>query len=466
MFLATAQATTDLLSRLAVLATLRSFDLSTTEGRANERMRRILISAVAAAAAKALSVLSALISVPLTFRYLGPERFGVWMIISSFSILFSFADLGIGNGIMTAVASANGTNDRISQRSTISSGYFFLISIAALIMIVLAFTYKFIAWSTVFNVHSALAMREANLALPIFIVCFSLTIPASLVQRIQSGLQQGFHASMWQGLGSLLALCGILATAYFDGGLHWLVLALFGGPLVAAALNSVIFFGKLRPDLCPSRSEFSFAAGVEIAKLSSSFFVLQLGVGAFYGTDSIMIAQLLGPDSVGAYAVPERMFSIVSTLLAMALMPLWPAYAEASARGDHGWVRRTFVRSMAISTVGALAMSTILVLSGNVLLKIWVGKTFDPSLPLLVGFSVWKTIEAAGNTMSIYLNGSRIIRFQVVTMAITAISAIVLKSFLIPFFGICRSCLVDDIAVCCFYAHTLLYFHLQMAVLA
>ena len=137
MFLATAQATTDLLSRLAVLATLRSFDLSTTEGRANERMRRILISAVAAAAGKALSVLSALISVPLTFRYLGPERFGVWMIISSFSILFSFADLGIGNGIMTAVASANGTNDRISQRSTISSGYSFLISIAALIMIVL-----------------------------------------------------------------------------------------------------------------------------------------------------------------------------------------------------------------------------------------------------------------------------------------------------------------------------------------
>ena len=309
-------------------------------------------------------------------------------------------------------------------------------------------------------------MREANLALPIFIVCFSLTIPASLVQRIQSGLQQGFHASMWQGLGSLLALCGILATAYFDGGLHWLVLALFGGPLVAAALNSVIFFGKLRPDLCPSRSEFSFAAGVEIAKLSSSFFVLQLGVGAFYGTDSIMIAQLLGPDSVGAYAVPERMFSIVSTLLAMALMPLWPAYAEASARGDHGWVRRTFVRSMAISTVGALAMSTILVLSGNVLLKIWVGKTFDPSLPLLVGFSVWENDRSrrkynvdlfkwlpyytlsGGNNGDHRHFGNR--------------PEIIFDSVL----RYCRSCLVDDIAVCCFYAHTLLYFHLQMAVLA
>jgi O-antigen/teichoic acid export membrane protein len=437
MFSGTAQVTTDLLSKLGLLVTLRPFDLSTATGRANERMRRILISAVAAAAARGLSVLSALISVPLTFRYLGPERFGVWMIISSFTVLFSFADLGIGNGIMTAIASAKGTDDRSALRSTISSGYFLLTSIAALIMILLAFTYRFIAWSTVFNVHSELAMHEANLALPIFIICFSLTIPAGLVQRIQTGLQEGFHASLWQGLGSVLALFGIVATTYLDGGLHWLVLALFGGPLVAAALNSVIFFGKQHPDLIPRRSEFTFKSGAEIAKLGSLFFVLQLGVGTFYGTDSIMIAHSLGPDSVGAYAVPERMFSIVSTLLAMALMPLWPAYAEASARGDHAWVRRTFLRSMATSVAGALVLSTVLVLSGNFLLGIWVGKTLDPApLSLMAGFAVWKTIEAAGNTMSIYLNGSRVIRFQVITMAATAISAIALKAALIPSFGI------------------------------
>jgi O-antigen/teichoic acid export membrane protein len=166
------------------------------------------------------------------------------------------------------------------------------------------------------------------------------------------------------------------------------------------------------------------------------FFVLQLGVGAFYGTDSIVITHLLGPDSVGAYAVPERMFSIVSTLLALALMPLWPAYAEASARGDHGWVRRTFLRSMAISVAGALVVSTVLVLFGNLLLRLWVGKVMDPSLPLMVGFAIWKTIEAAGNTMSMYLNGARAVGIQVTTVAATAVSAIALKIMLVPVFGI------------------------------
>jgi len=436
MLSSAARAAADLFSKLSLLATLRPFDLSTTEGRANERMRRILLSAFASALARALSVLSAIISVPLTLHYLGSERFGIWMVISSFAILFSFADLGIGNGIMTAVASANGTGNRGAMRATISSGYFLLLAIAALIMTLLASTYQFIAWSTVFNVHTELAMSEAALALPIFIVCFSLTIPASLVQRIQSGLQQGFHASLWQGLGSILGLCGILATTYLNGGLPWLVLSLFGAPLLTAILNSLVFFGKLRPDLSPRRTDISLKTGVEIARLSSMFFVLQLGVGAFYGTDSIVITHMLGPDSVGAYAVPERMFSIVSTLLALALMPLWPAYAEASASGDHDWVRRTFLRSMIVSVLGALAVSTLLVLFGNLLLRLWVGKALDPSLPLMVGFAVWKTIEAAGNTMSMYLNGARAIRIQLITVGITAISAVALKIMLVPVFGI------------------------------
>jgi O-antigen/teichoic acid export membrane protein len=431
-----ARAATDLFSKLRLLATLRPFDPSTAEGRANERMRRILLSALASALARAVSVLSAIISVPLTLHYLGFERFGIWMVISSFAILFSFADLGFGNGIMTAIASANGTGNGATMRSTVSNGYFLLMALAALIVVLLASTYKFIAWSTVFAVHTELAMREAGLALPIFIVCFSLNIPASLVQRIQTGLQQGFHASLWQGFGSTLGLCGILATTFFNGGLHWLVLSLFGAPLLTATLNSLVFFGKMRPDLIPRRSDVSLNTSLEIARLSSMFFVLQLGVGAFYGTDSIVITHLLGPDSVAAYAVPERMFSIVSTLLALALMPLWPAYAEASASGDHGWVKRTFLRSMVVSIVGALVVSTLLVLFGGLLLQLWVGKSVDASLPLMVGFAVWKTIEAAGNTMSMYLNGAKAMKIQLVTVAATAISAVALKIMLVPAVGI------------------------------
>jgi O-antigen/teichoic acid export membrane protein len=61
---------------------------------------------MAAGAARAIGLLTSLISVPLTYRYLGPERYGIWMVLFSFIAAMGFADLGIGNGLMNVVLEA------------------------------------------------------------------------------------------------------------------------------------------------------------------------------------------------------------------------------------------------------------------------------------------------------------------------------------------------------------------------
>jgi O-antigen/teichoic acid export membrane protein len=47
------------------------------------------------------------ISVPLTLTYLGSERYGMWMAISSIVALLAFADFGLGNGLVNAIAVAS-----------------------------------------------------------------------------------------------------------------------------------------------------------------------------------------------------------------------------------------------------------------------------------------------------------------------------------------------------------------------
>ena len=49
----------------------------TPESRAGERWRRINRTAVTAATLRAVTLLSGFISIPLTLRYLGPERYGI-----------------------------------------------------------------------------------------------------------------------------------------------------------------------------------------------------------------------------------------------------------------------------------------------------------------------------------------------------------------------------------------------------
>src|SRR5438270_11855505 len=86
---------------------LQPIDTTTKEGRSRSRYRRAFATTLAIGCGRLVSSLTLLLSVPLSLGYLGRERFAVWIIISSFSAFLSFADLGIGNGLVHAFSEAN-----------------------------------------------------------------------------------------------------------------------------------------------------------------------------------------------------------------------------------------------------------------------------------------------------------------------------------------------------------------------
>jgi O-antigen/teichoic acid export membrane protein len=359
----------------------------------------------------------------------------MWMVMSSLIAFIGFADLGIGNGVLTLVASSSGKDDFDAIRKIVSGGFFALGLITAALLTMFALVYPFFDWSKLFNVNSDLARSEAGLAFVIFFGAIAAAIPLGVVQKLQTGLQQGFVVSLWQSLSSLLGLAGLLIVIHFQGGLPWLVFAMTTAPLLAGLLNSVSFFWFARPDLRPRLAFVDRDTMVRVVRSGSFFLILQVAGALTFASDSIIITQAMGADAVAAYAVPEKMFSLVSVLLSMVTVPLWPAYGEAIARGDHLWVRRTLARSVAFAGLAAAAMSCILVFFGPPLLTLWVGRVIDPPFALLLGFGVWKVIEACGNSLAILLNGANIIAAQTVFAILMALAGVFLKSLSVREFG-------------------------------
>jgi O-antigen/teichoic acid export membrane protein len=418
------------------LLRLTAFDTTTAEGRSDERHRRMLFSTLASVAAKLISISVALISVPLTLHYLGAERYGMWMTMSSFIAILSFADLGMGNGLLNLISSANGKDDRAAIQRYVSSGFGMLSLIAAVILAGFWISYSFVPWERLFNVRSPLAEAEAGPAIAVFAVCFALSIPAAIVQKVQIGLQNSFVASMWQGLGSLLALAGVLVATHLQLGLPWLVLAFVGAPLVAAIGNSLLYFTVLHRDIAPTSAGFSSSVAHSTARSGLLFLLLQVVAAASFSSDPLVISHLLGPAAVAQYSVPERMFSVIGMVIAMGLSPLWPAYGEAISRADHAWVKTAFIRSLSIA-MGMAATGAILVaLAGPTLLRLWVGPSIHATPLLLIGFAIWKVIESGGNSVAMLLNGAHVVRFQLIVSTITGVAVLALKFLLVKHIGI------------------------------
>lgn len=426
-------------AQICRLARLTPFETETEQGRSDERHRRMMLSSIASAVAKAISILTALISVPLTLNYLGTERYGMWLTISSFITILSFADFGLGNGLLSQVAVAHGRNDRAAMRAAVSSAFGMLATISLVFLACFIVAYPFVSWYRIFNVMTPLAMTEAGPAICVFAVCFAIAIPAAIVQKVQIGLQNSFVPSLWSCLGSVAGLCGVVIATQLGLGLPWLVLAFVGGPLAAAIANSLAFFMWYQPDLAPQRASFSMAAALSMAKTGGLFLVLQVVASTSYASDPLVISHVLGATAVPQYSVPERMFGLVGMVVTMGLAPLWPAYGEAISRADHRWVRTTLMRSItiavAVAGVGALA----LVIAGPALLNMWVGPTIRPLPILFIGLAIWKVLEAAGIAIAMFLNAAHVVRFQVFTAITSAILIVLLKFLFVSQFGISGS---------------------------
>lgn len=402
---------------------------------ANKRNRRIALTGTSALLARGVQIGTSLITVPLTLKYLGTERFGLWITISSVLAMAAFADFGIGNGVLNATAQALGRDDKEGIRRAISSG-FAILSIIALSLLSLFFAvYPLINWANFFKVVTPQAKTEAGPALVAFAVCFALNIVLDVVQRVQLGIQEGYRYGLWQMAGSIAGLMGVLVGIWMHASLPMLVIAIAGAPVVATFFNTVHFFGFSRRDLRPSSRLISQAMILQIARLGSLFFVLQVVVALAYSADNFIIARALGALTVPEYAIPQRLFSVISMIGAMLLTPLWPAYGEAVSRGDLLWVRRTLRQSLLIVFGGSAIAALVLLLLSRILISWWVGPGIQPPFLLLLGLAVWSIVDCSGHAIAMFLNGASIMKFQIMVASVFGVCCVTAKVVLVKKYG-------------------------------
>lgn len=434
--------------RLLALFRLRPFDTATEAGRSKERLRRAGLTTLSSGAARGVGILASLITVPLTYRYLGPEQYGLWMVLASIITAMGFADLGIGLGLVSAISEAHGKDDRNLARQYSTSAFGMLLTIAALLAVAGAVAYPFMPWMRLFNVKSPAVAAEGARALVVLYVWFLINIPLDVASRVQAGFQKGYVPQVIRMAGSVATLAALLVVIALHGSLAWLVFGSTVGSIVSTVVNAWVLIHR-DPWLLPALHAFHFGAAQKILRMGLIFFVLQCCVVAAYASDNFVIAQIMGAAAVAAYAVPRKLFGFLLSIVNMAVYPLWPAYGEAISHGDISWVRRTFTRSIWL-VLGIMVPSGIfLVTVGPWILRVFFGKSLAVSMPLLVVLAIWTVEDAISGAVATLLNGLGILKIQLFVAPPVSVINLALSIYLTRSFGLVGVCLGSTIAQSC-----------------
>lgn len=382
---------------------LKGLLTKTSGSRGGERYRRAGITASSSFITKALNILISFLSVPLTVHYLGSERYGVWLTISSLLTWMTMTDFGLaGNALINVLAEASGKEDREGAQHYTASAFWALTGVGALTGIVSLATFHLIPWRRVFQVSAATSTHELQLACALTLGFLVLNFPLSMLQSIYSAYQDGFLSNIWGIAGNSLALLALVIVSQTHGGLPQLVLALSGTRALVALANSFFLFRRYYW-LKPSPFAVRWHCIKRLFSLGGKYLVTQLASLGIYQSQPMIITQMMGPKYVVIFVVAYKIIALPMDLVFMATAPFISAFGEAKARHDWKWIRGAYKNATAASLAFGLPLLLVMSVFAKPLIRVWAGVEAMPSTPLILGLALYAALGismmAAGQLM-------------------------------------------------------------------
>jgi len=360
-----------------------------------ERYRRVSVTASATLVQKALTIVISFVSVPLTVHYLGPERYGVWLTISSILVWMAITDFGLaGNALINVLSEAHGKDDRKAAQEYTSSTVWALSAVAALFAIVSIVSFRFIPWSSVFKV-STVPSHELELACGLTLAFFIIGLPLSVQHSIYSAYQDGFLSNAWGITINLSSLVVLVIVTNFHGGLPQLVLALSGTRTVLGLINVYYMFFKRYRWLLPVYSAVRWHCLRRLFKLGAKYFVIQLGALGMYQSQPMIITQILGPAKVLIFVVAQKIITLPMDLVYMATAPLIPAFGEAKARNNWKWIKSAYRNVTLVSVAVGVSITLAIAVVAKPLIRVWAGPEALPDTSLILWLTLYNVIGVA-----------------------------------------------------------------------
>lgn len=350
------------------------------------------------AAAGAIRIGLAVLTIPVLIRLIGVEEYGLWTLTSAVVAMVNLAEAGLSTTTTVFVSQDISREDTesLSQTLTITFG-------AMLILATLAAIALWFGAEDLVNFFPKLENRQ-HLAAVQALQIAGLVVWTRLLQQVIIGVEQAYqqYAAMniLMTLQSVASNLGLLVVAGLGG--NTVGLMQYQAIINLGILVAHIWFGwslirdiKLHPVW--SREKI-----LVITSYSLMTWLASVGGVLFTQCDRIIIGTLLGTGVLGIYAAITNITMQINTLSALPVQPLLPAISSVMAKQS---IDQTIVQSQAkqalqINSLVALGIgSALLTLAPFVLREILTNAPYyDSIVPFRIAIIIYSlySVNAVG----------------------------------------------------------------------
>lgn len=379
---------------------------------ANERVsvRRALGTS---AAAKTVALVSSGVFSLLTARVLvdtvGADAFGFITMIAALASMLSFADLGIGAAVMTAVAERGPIRERAWEPALLTAVRALSVSAGVLLLFALPLAALGV-WPVLFAAPDSTGTETTSAATAVLAI-FAVTLPLSVGGRLLVGAGRNAQAILVQAAAAPLTFIFVLMVLRVQAP-NWLLGAGWAvGALAAAAVGSILGtrrVGTKVVDVAAKAARPRAHRGERIRRTAVPMFIIMLVLPIATYADRIVLSHRNGLSAVADYSLAALLFGPLVGLVSATGFALWPWFAARRGRAQESG-RELRDLELAFGAFGLLA-GLGLAVAGAPVLAFVTGKSVPGDVLLAGGALVFS--QALQMPVGMYLTDPRGLRFQ------------------------------------------------------
>ena len=361
-----------------------------------------------------VNTLVMMVGYPVYLHFLGYERYGVWLVLSTVLSFAQLGNLGIGQAVMKLVAEEHGRGDIDGIQRHVATALALLCLSGSLVLIaVLVFKTQIIG---AFN----LSDENARTALWLLPYIGILSIYVFIVQALNatlSGLGRMDLANYAQSFGRIVAVTVASILLYTGRGIESL---LIGNTLSYLFIHivSLVCIRRTARIRFLRIGNLDAQRGKRILHFGSTVFGGSVISMLFSPFNKLMLSRYAGVATVPMYEIAFTGSMQIRGLFETALRAMMPEVSRIGAnmtRYAKDRISQLNRRAMKLIFIFGVPVYMVLVIFAPMLLKLWLGERFVETLPSvfrimligtflsLLGVPAYHTLMGIGHVRSCFL---------------------------------------------------------------
>jgi len=356
-------------------------------------------------------------------RFYSKEEFGIWATITSTASVIAYGDFGIINALRNKLSNliVDGEKGLKEAKNYFFSSFIFFVFLSVFLSISILILSKYVSFNVLFKTDNQLLKDQGVIIILWVQFLFFMNIPFSM--GIASFFS--FHESKYSAIfSSIQAVISFLVVVVFTL-LNFSIVAISIGYFVSSTIVSgigTLFFLKRRKWYSYTFIFKEFFTQIkELITTGIKFMSFQLSNSFLQNVGTIIASSFLGLSIAAEFNMVQKIYAFFTGIYQSIFNPIWGGYAEAAAKNDWKWCKKTLDFSLKVSSVIFIFTTIILYFFGNYFLLFFAGKGYISSRILFVLIGLTSLFFIIFSTSTVLQNATNKINLLIISTLVSCI---------------------------------------------